>query len=70
MERAALLFVAQAWLVPSLYEAYVLANSTTRAELFTDRQAITLGVVMTLLALAAVGVSIIYWRATGLLSAR
>ena len=64
-----ILFVAQAWLVPSLYEAYVLAKATTRAELFTDRQAITLGVVMTLLALAAIGVSIIYWRAIGLLSA-
>jgi DASS family divalent anion:Na+ symporter len=62
-----ILFVAQAWIVPSLYEAYVLAKTTTRAELFTDRQAITLGVVMTLLTLTAVGVSIVYWRAIGLL---
>lgn len=64
-----ILFVAQAWLVPNLYEAYLLAKSTTRAELFTDRQAISLGIVMTLLSLSAVGVSTVYWRATGLLSA-
>jgi anion transporter len=62
-----ILFVAQAWLVPRLYEAYVLAKSTTRAELFTDRQAVSLGMVMTVVTLAAVGVSIVYWRATGLL---
>jgi anion transporter len=64
-----ILFVAQAWLVPNLYEAYVLAKSTTRAELFSDRQAFSLGIAMTLITLAAVGVSTVYWRATGLLSA-
>jgi DASS family divalent anion:Na+ symporter len=64
-----ILFVAQTWLIPSLYEAYVLAKATTRAELFADRQAITLGAVITLLALAAVAASIVYWRVIGLLSA-
>jgi anion transporter len=57
----------QAWIVPSLYEAYALARSTTRGELFTDRQALTVGIVMTTLTLVALAASVVYWRNIGLL---
>jgi hypothetical protein len=62
-----IILAAQTWIVPGLYEAYTLARSTTRGELFTDRQAITVGVAMTALTLLALGVSVVYWRAIGLL---
>ena len=62
-----ILFATQAWIIPSLYEAYTLARSTTRGELFTDRQAVLVGCVMTVLTLAALAVSVGYWRLIGLL---
>jgi anion transporter len=58
---------AQTWIIPNLYEAYTVARSTTRGELFTDRQALTVGVVMTALTLVALATSIVYWRVIGLL---
>jgi anion transporter len=62
-----IILAAQTWIVPGLYEAYTLARSTTRGELFTDRQALTVGVAMTALTLVALGASVVYWRTIGLL---
>jgi hypothetical protein len=41
-------------------------SATSNAELFTTRHATIVGVAMTLLTLIAIGVSIPYWQALGL----
>jgi di/tricarboxylate transporter/CRP-like cAMP-binding protein len=59
--------LAFTWLVPAQYEVLRMVREITGGEMFTDRQAVVVGVTMTAVALFAIAVSIPYWRAIGLL---
>jgi DASS family divalent anion:Na+ symporter len=54
------------WVAPNQSDFCRLMTATSNGELFTARHATTVGVAMTLLALIAIGVSIPYWQALGL----
>jgi di/tricarboxylate transporter len=55
------------WLLPGQYEMLRIVREMTGGESFTDRQALTVGVGLTVVALLAIAVSLPYWRAIGLL---
>jgi len=59
--------IAFTWLLPRQYEVLRMVREATDGELFTERQAVPVGVAMTFVALAAIAVSIPYWRAIGIL---
>jgi hypothetical protein len=54
------------WLAPNQSDFCRLMSAATNDELFTARHATIVGVAMTLLTLIAIGVSIPYWQALGL----
>ncbi len=62
------LTVGNTWLNPSQSDFYTLTRDATRGEMFTDRQGLIAGVMMTLLTLVAIAASVPYWRAIGLLA--
>ncbi len=62
------LLVANTWLHPSQHDWYRLTKEATGGEMFTDRHGVILGVAATVVTLAAVAASIVYWRLTGLLT--
>lgn len=62
------LTVGNTWLLPSLSDFYILMRDGTKGEMFTDRDGLRMGVVLTLLVLAAIAASVPYWRAIGLIS--
>jgi DASS family divalent anion:Na+ symporter len=57
---------AMTWLAPNQSDFCRLMSAATNDELFTARHATIVGVAMTLLTLIAIGVSIPYWQALGL----
>jgi DASS family divalent anion:Na+ symporter len=54
------------WLVPNQSDYCRIMSAATNDELFTPRHATIVGVAMTLLTLLAIGLSIPYWQALGL----
>jgi hypothetical protein len=60
------LLAAITWVAPNQSDFCRLMSATSNAELFTTRHATIVGVAMTLLTLIAIGVSIPYWQALGL----
>ena len=62
------LTVGNAWLVPGLSDFYVLMREGTRGEMFTEREALRMGIVVTVVVLAAITAAVPYWRAIGLIS--
>ncbi len=59
--------VVLTWLVPRGYEVLRMVRELTDGEMFNERQALTMGVTITLVALLAILVSVPYWRAIGIL---
>jgi di/tricarboxylate transporter len=62
------LLMANTWLHPSQHDWYRLTKDATAGEMFTDRHGIILGIAATIVTLAAVAASILYWRLTGMLT--
>ncbi len=62
------LLMANTWLHPSQHDWYRLTKEATGGEMFTDRHGVILGVAATVVTLAAIAASILYWRVTGLLT--
>jgi di/tricarboxylate transporter/CRP-like cAMP-binding protein len=61
------LTVGNTWLLPSLSDFYILLRDATRGELFTDRDGLYVGIVLTVLVLVALMATVPYWRAVGLI---
>ena len=59
--------VALTWVLPRQYEVLRMAREITDGEMFSDRQAVAVGVSITVVALLAVLISVPYWRAIGIL---
>jgi DASS family divalent anion:Na+ symporter len=55
------------WLLPGQYEVLRMVREMTDDEMFTDRQAIVVGVAITVIALVALLISVPYWQAIGIL---
>lgn len=62
------LTVGNTWVLPNLSDFYALTRDITKREMFTDREGVIAGVMLTLLTLLAIAVSVPYWRAIGLLN--
>jgi len=62
------LTVGNTWLLPNLSDFYTLMRDGSRGEMFTDRDGLLVGVVLTMLTLAAVTVTVPYWQAIGLIA--
>ncbi len=62
------LTIGNTWLLPSLSDFYILMRDGTKGEMFIDRDGLRMGVVLTLLVVAAIAVTVPYWRAIGLIS--
>jgi di/tricarboxylate transporter len=58
--------VAFTWVLPRQYEVLRMVREITDGEMFSDRQAVLVGVTITGLALVAILVSVPYWHAIGL----
>lgn len=61
------LTVGNVWILPGLSDYYALVKETTKGEMFTDRDGLVVGVLITLLVLIGIAVSVPYWRAMGLI---
>jgi DASS family divalent anion:Na+ symporter len=59
--------VAFTWIVPRQYEVLRMVREATEGEMFDDRQAVIVGVAITLIALLAILISVPYWRAIGII---
>ncbi|HMC68333.1 MAG TPA: hypothetical protein VKJ07_04185, partial [Mycobacteriales bacterium] len=59
--------VAFTWIVPRQYEVLRMVREATDGEMFTDRQAMIVGLATTLIALLAILVSVPYWQAIGVI---
>ncbi len=59
--------VAFTWVVPRQYEVLRMVREATEGEMFNDRQAVIVGVAITLVALLAILISVPYWRAIGII---
>ena len=55
------------WILPRQYEVLRMVRELTGGEMFSERQAVAVGVAITLIALAAILVGVPYWRAMGLI---
>jgi len=62
-----ILVAANTWVHPYQSDWYRLLREGTAGEAFTDRHGLTLGVALTAVTVAAIAVSIPYWRWLGLL---
>ena len=62
------LTAANTWLHPKQAELCRLARDAMGGAAFTDRQGLVMGAAITLLTLVAIGASVPYWQALGLLS--
>ena len=60
------LTTANTWLHPNQAELCRLTRDATGGALFTQRQAIRMGIAMTVLSLVAVAASVPYWSALGI----
>ena len=58
--------MAFTWVLPGQYEVIRMAREIGEGELFTDRQAMVIGVSVTITAIVAILVSLPYWRAAGI----
>ncbi len=63
-----ILLSANTWLHPRQSDFYRLTWETTRGEMFSHRDGFVVGVTLTVVTLVAIGVSVPYWRAMGLLT--
>ena len=54
------------WIVPRQYEVLRMVREITEGEMFSERQAVLVGVAITVVALVAILVSVPYWHAIGL----
>jgi di/tricarboxylate transporter len=54
------------WIVPRQYEVLRMMREITEGEMFNDRQAVVIGVTITVIALVAILISVPYWHAIGL----
>ncbi len=61
------LTMGNTWILPGLSDFYILARDATGGQMFTDREGIVVGAIVTLLALVGIAASVPYWRAIGLL---
>jgi anion transporter len=61
-------FASYTWIHPRQSDYYRLTRNMTRGEMFTERHGITAGMGLTIVALAAIAVSVWYWRLAGLLA--
>lgn len=55
------------WVLPRQYEVLRMVREMTDGEMFSDRQAVAMGVTITLIALVAILISVPYWGAIGIL---
>jgi hypothetical protein len=55
------------WLLPRQYEVIRMVREGGGAELFSERQAVGVGLAITLIALVALLISVPFWIAVGLL---
>ncbi len=55
------------WVLPKQYEVLRLVRQLTEGEMYSNRQAIAVGVVITGLAILALLISVPYWHAIGVL---
>jgi len=55
------------WVLPRQYEVLRMFREITEGEMFSDRQALAVGVSITVIALLAILLSVPYWRAIGIL---
>ena len=55
------------WLVPRQYEVLRLTREITGGEMYSERQAVFVGVAITAIAVLALLISVPYWHAIGLL---
>jgi hypothetical protein len=55
------------WLLPRQYEVLRMVRAMTDDEMFSDRQALAVGISTTAIALLTVLVCVPYWRAVGIL---
>jgi hypothetical protein len=58
--------VVLTWILPRQYEVLRMFREITDGEMFSERQAVAVGVAITLIALLALVISVPYWRAIGL----
>ena len=58
--------VAFTWIVPRQYEVLRMVREATEGEMFNDRQAVIVGVAITLVALLAILISVPYWHVIGI----
>ncbi|HKX18935.1 MAG TPA: hypothetical protein VJT33_13065 [bacterium] len=61
------LTIGNAWLLPNLSDFYILMSDGTRGEMFTNRDGLRVGALLTALVLIAITASVPYWRALGLI---
>jgi hypothetical protein len=54
-------------MLPRQYEVLRMVREITDGEMFSERQAATIGATITVIALLAILMSVPYWRAIGLL---
>jgi hypothetical protein len=59
--------LALTWILPRQYEVLRMTREITYGELFDDRQALAVGVLITAIATLAILVSVPYWLAIGIL---
>ncbi|HEV2281267.1 MAG TPA: SLC13 family permease [bacterium] len=62
------LTVGNTWLFPGLSDFYIVMRENTRGEMFTDRDGLRVGVLVTMLVLMAITAAVPYWRAIGLIT--
>jgi len=55
------------WLLPKQYEVLRMVRELTDGEMYTERQAMAVGVMISLVAVVAILISVPYWRAIGLM---
>ena len=55
------------WVLPRQYEVLRMVRELTDGELFSDRQALAMGVAITVIASLAMLICVPYWRAIGIL---
>jgi hypothetical protein len=58
--------VVLTWILPRQYEVLRMFREITDGEMFSERQAVAVGVAITLIAVLALLISVPYWRAIGL----
>lgn len=55
------------WLLPRQYEVLRMVRELTDGEMYNERQAMAVGVMISLVAVVAILISVPYWRAIGLM---